>query len=92
MQTRNGLTSQFADMRAQIEQDEKANAMMQALRGTNINDDDVAVAGTTMQVVEMARGEGDDVLPLTYDPERLSEYFSRCFCAMSPATAASYVT
>mmetsp|Transcript_11963 Transcript_11963/g.23278 ORF Transcript_11963/g.23278 Transcript_11963/m.23278 type:complete len:815 (-) Transcript_11963:359-2803(-) len=77
MQTRNGLTSQFADMRAQIEQDEKANAMMQALRGTNINDDDVAVAGTTMQVVEMARGEGDDVLPLTYDPERLSEYFSR---------------
>ena len=40
------------DMRSALEADEQASLMMQALRGTNINDDDAAAAGTTMQVVE----------------------------------------
>ena len=68
----------MADMRQQLEADEQAAAMMQALRGSNINDDDFADRGTRMQVVEMRRGEdADDQLPLTYDPERLAAYFAK---------------
>ena len=37
-----GISETMRDMRAQLEQDEQASAMMQALRGTNINDDDFA--------------------------------------------------
>jgi len=52
--------------------------MMQALRGSNINDDDFADANTELKVVEMRRGATpDDQLPLTYDPERLSAYFNK---------------
>ena len=72
-----GLSAQMADVRAQLEADEQASAMMAALRGSNINDDDNAASGTTMQVVEMRRGEGDDTLPLVYDPEGLAAYFAK---------------
>ena len=72
------LSEQMRDMRAAMEQDEETAALMQALRGTNINDDDNAASGTTMQVVEMRRGDGaDDQLPLTYDSERLAAYFAK---------------
>ena len=71
------LSEQMRDMRAAMEQDEETAALMQALRGTNINDDDNAASGTTMQVVEMRRGEGDDVLPTVYDPTALSAYFAK---------------
>ena len=66
------LSEQMRDMRSALEADEQASLMMQALRGTNINDDDAAADGTSMKVVEMRRGEGDDVLPLEYDPEALA--------------------
>ena len=72
-----GISAQMADVRAQMEQDESTAAMMQALRGSNMNDDDNAAAGTTMQVVEMRRGEGDDTLPTDYNPEALSAYFNK---------------
>ena len=34
----------MADVRAQLDGDERASAMMQAIRGTNLNDDDAALA------------------------------------------------
>merc|ERR1719453_2111991 len=71
------LSEQMRDMRSALEADEQASLMMQALRGTNINDDDAAAAGTSMKVVVMRRGEGDDVLPLEYDPEALAAYFAK---------------
>ena len=71
------ISAQIRDMRAQMEQDESTAALMQALRGSNLNDDDAAASGTTMRVVEMRRGEGDDTLPLVYDPEALSSYFAK---------------
>eukprot|EP00310_Coccolithus_braarudii_P012979 CAMPEP_0183344758 /NCGR_PEP_ID=MMETSP0164_2-20130417/10350_1 /TAXON_ID=221442 /ORGANISM="Coccolithus pelagicus ssp braarudi, Strain PLY182g" /LENGTH=782 /DNA_ID=CAMNT_0025515807 /DNA_START=212 /DNA_END=2560 /DNA_ORIENTATION=- len=71
------LSAQMADVRAQMEADEQTKAMMEALRGSNINDDDSAISGTQMQVVEMSAGTGDDVLPLTYDSDRLRAYFSK---------------
>ena len=71
------FSQQMTGVRAQLEADEQANAMMQALRGTNLNDDNKAAAGTRMQVVKMSRGEGEDTLPTTYQPERLAAYFSK---------------
>uniref|UniRef100_A0A7S0IVG7 Protein kinase domain-containing protein n=1 Tax=Calcidiscus leptoporus TaxID=127549 RepID=A0A7S0IVG7_9EUKA len=71
------LSAQMADVRAVMEQDEQTKAMMEALRGSNINDDDAALSGTKLKVVEMSVGEGDDTLPLTYEPERLAAYFSK---------------
>ena len=69
------LSSQMRDMRAEMEKDESTAALMQALRGTNINDDDFAASGSTMSVVEM-RSLGDS-LPLDYDPPALSAYFAK---------------
>jgi len=71
------LSEQMQQMREQMASDEKTAAFVQAMRGTNINDDDAAAAGTTMQVVEMRRGEGADTLPTIYDPEALSQYFNQ---------------
>ena len=72
-----GVSRQIRDIRQQMEADEKTAALMSALRGSNINDDDSAAAGTTMRVVEVRRGEGDDVLPTDYEPVALARYFGR---------------
>jgi aarF domain-containing kinase len=50
---------------------------MQGLRGQALNDDNTAAAGTKMLVVEMDEGEGDDTLPLSYQPEKLEAYFAK---------------
>jgi hypothetical protein len=62
--------------RAAMEADEQSAALISALRGTNINDDDMAAAGTNMKVVEMRKGDGV-TLPLEYDPAALSAYFGK---------------
>ena len=67
----------MADVREAMMADEESAAMISALRGTNLNDDDNAASGTQMRVVEMRRGEGDDSLPLDYDPTALAAYFGR---------------
>ena len=69
------LSEQMREMREAMAADEKSAAFIDAMRGTNINDDDAAAAGTSMRVVEMRRG--DDALPVVYDPEALAAYFRR---------------
>jgi aarF domain-containing kinase len=69
------MSEQMTEMRAKMEEDESTKAMMQALRGTNLNDDDSAAQGTTLRVVETRAG--DDQLPLTYQPELLADYFGK---------------
>ena len=69
------MSEQMKEMRAKMEEDESTKAMMQALRGTNLNDDDSAAQGTTLRVVETRAG--DDQLPLTYQPELLADYFGK---------------
>merc|ERR1719424_2568673 len=76
--TPNGVTEmsrQMKEMRAEMESDEKTKLMMQALRGSNINDDSSAVAGVNMLVVETS--DKGDSLPLTYQPDDLKAYFSK---------------
>ena len=71
------LSKNMADMRAAMAADEKSAALMDAMRGKNLNDADFADADTTMQVVSMRRGDGADSLPTEYDPEALSSYFAK---------------
>lgn len=69
------MSAAMADMREQLAADERTSALISAMRGTNINDDDNAASGTTLQVVEMRAG--DDSLPTEYDPAALSAYFRK---------------
>ena len=69
------LSQNMRDMREAMAGDEKSAALMEAMRGTNINDDDAAAAGTRLQVVETRKGT--DSLPTVYDPEALASYFGK---------------
>lgn len=71
------MSEQMREMRAEIEKDENVQLLLQGLRGQALNDDNVAAAGTQMLVVEMEEGQGDDVLPLSYKPEKLEAYFAK---------------
>ena len=63
-------------MRAEISKNEDANLVLQALRGQNLNDDDSAVAGLQMKLVDTSDGskadqlDENDALPYNYDPTR----------------------
>lgn len=66
------------DMRAELARNEEANLVMQALRGQNLNDDDAAVAGLEMRLVDVVGENGmEEKLPYDYDPEFLKEFFSK---------------
>jgi hypothetical protein len=75
MTGRQSLTEQMKNMRESLAQDEQAQLLMQGLRGQNVNDDDRAVEGLQLKLVEDFGG-GIDKLPLQYDPIILQAYFS----------------
>ena len=52
--------------------------MVDALRGKNLNDDDRQGEGIDMKLVEMRASAGtEDVLPFTYQPDKLDDYFTQ---------------
>lgn len=63
------------DIRQQIAMDEDANLMMQALRGQGLNDDDMAVQGLQMKLVDVEGGGSQ--LPYEYNPTILKNVFSK---------------
>lgn len=68
------------DMRRSIEEesDPRVRAMMEGLRGANMDTADWAQSGLRMNLIEVERGEGDDeVLPQEYDPEAIASYWDR---------------
>ena len=72
-------SQQLADIRKQIEADEEANLIIQALRGQNMNSDDRAAEGLTMQLVDVYGGDSSsslDTLKEEYDPVALKQFFS----------------
>jgi len=71
-----GTSELMQDMRAELAKNEEANMMMQALRGQNLNDDDKALEGLKMQLVDVAPKENEE-LPLYYDPKALKDFFSK---------------
>eukprot|EP00550_Attheya_septentrionalis_P002005 CAMPEP_0198288554 /NCGR_PEP_ID=MMETSP1449-20131203/7015_1 /TAXON_ID=420275 /ORGANISM="Attheya septentrionalis, Strain CCMP2084" /LENGTH=182 /DNA_ID=CAMNT_0043986715 /DNA_START=183 /DNA_END=728 /DNA_ORIENTATION=+ len=65
-------------MREDLAENEDANLMMQAMRGQNINDDDSAVVGLQMALVDVGAGlDASDVLPFEYDPQALITFFGK---------------
>ena len=62
------------EMREELGRNEEANLVMQALRGQNLNDDDAAIAGLQMQLID---GDVEDKLPYNYDPVYLQEFFGQ---------------
>ena len=62
------------EMREELGRNEEANLVMQALRGQNLNDDDAAIAGLQMQLID---GDVEDKLPYNYDPVYLEEFFGQ---------------
>jgi aarF domain-containing kinase len=64
-------------MRSQIELDEEASLMIQALRGKNLNDDDAAVAGLQMQLIDIEGGDNAANLPYDYNPAALEKFFGQ---------------
>ena len=63
-------------MNEEISRDERASLVMNALRGKNLNSDDIQQAGVDMKVVTMEQISGS-VLPLTYEPKKLEEFFGK---------------
>ena len=72
------VSLQIKEMREQVRQsDPKAAMLMDALRGKNMNDDDKQGLGIDMKVVETrASSSSTDVLPFTYQPDKLEDYFN----------------
>jgi len=64
------------EMRADLAQNEDANLVMQALRGANLNDDDAAVDGLQLQLVDFAPTD-NEALPYEYDPVALQKFFKK---------------
>lgn len=62
------------DIRKQLEMDEDANLMIQALRGQGMNDDDTALEGLDMKLVDV---DSESLLPYDYDPAALKAFFSK---------------
>ena len=69
------MSAQMREARERMETDESTRLYMQALRGSNLNDDATAAASTRLQVVEVS--SGGEALPTTYQPETLREYFDK---------------
>jgi aarF domain-containing kinase len=68
------------EMRQSLRENDDARMVMDALRGTNMNDDDAAVAGLQMRLVDVYGGkemDAKDKLPYEYDPKALQEFFGK---------------
>jgi aarF domain-containing kinase len=68
------------EMRQRLNENEDTKMIMDALRGKNINDDDTAVAGLQMQLVDVYQGQkkdSQDQLPYQYDPQALQAFFRK---------------
>ena len=64
------------EMREKMDENEDARLVMQALRGQGLNDDDSALAGLQMKLVDVDVS-GGDVLQQDYNAEALKAFFSK---------------
>lgn len=65
------------DIRSQLDENEDAKFVMQALRGQGMNDDDSAAEGLQMRLVEEDLVDGGTGLPYEYDPDVLRLYYAK---------------
>ena len=67
----------MSDIRSQLNENEDAKYVMQALRGQGMNDDDSAAEGLQMRLVEEELVDGGTGLPYEYDPDVLALYYAQ---------------
>lgn len=67
-------SAMIKEMREKMNENDEARLIMEALRGQGLNDDDAAVAGLEMKLVDVGSDRGD-VLPYDYNPEALKKFF-----------------
>lgn len=68
------------DMREQLNENDDARMVMDALRGRNLNDDDAALEGLQMRLVDVGGVDATDPnsgLPYEYDPVALQNFFKK---------------
>lgn len=79
--TRTGISetsTAIKELQSELNENEDVNLILQALRGNNLNDDDVASSNTNLQLVTSIYKDGtDEQLPLYYDPVLLKEFFDK---------------
>jgi aarF domain-containing kinase len=73
-------SAMMKEMRQRLNENEDAKLVMEALRGKNMNDDDAAVAGLQMRLVDVYQGQNQNVqdqLPYEYNARALQEFFRK---------------
>ena len=73
-------SAMMKDMQKQLNENEDARMVMDALRGKNLNDDDAALDGLQMRLVDVGGVDATDPtsgLPYEYNPKALQEFFSK---------------
>mmetsp|Transcript_40024 Transcript_40024/g.83700 ORF Transcript_40024/g.83700 Transcript_40024/m.83700 type:complete len:811 (+) Transcript_40024:38-2470(+) len=71
-------SAMMKDMREQLNENDDARMVMDALRGKNLNDDDSALDGLQMKLVDVGGVDSTDPnsgLPYEYDPVALQNFF-----------------
>lgn len=71
-----GMSQQMTDMRKSMAEDKQTAVLMAGLRGSNVDESDFADDSVVMQLVEVAHDDADQ-LPLSYDPERIADFWGR---------------
>jgi aarF domain-containing kinase len=64
------------DMRRELAQNEEASMIISAIRGQGLNDDDSAMEGLQMRLVDFAPLDNKE-LPFDYDPVALQSFFAK---------------
>jgi len=78
--TASDTNDMMKNMREQLNENDDARMVMDALRGTNLNDDDSALDGLEMKLVEISGIDSTDPnsgLPYEYDPIYLQNFFKK---------------
>jgi len=73
-------SAMMKDMREQLNENDDARMVMDALRGKNLNDDDAALEGLQMRLVDVGGVDATDPssgLPYEYDPVALQKFFKK---------------
>lgn len=73
-------SAMMKDMREQLNENDDARMVMDALRGKNLNDDDAALDGLEMRLVDVGGVDATDPssgLPYEYDPVALQNFFKK---------------
>jgi aarF domain-containing kinase len=70
-------SAMMREVREKMNENEDARMVMDALRGRGMNEDERAVDGLQMRLVDIDESSSFDSLPYTYNPGALQEFFRR---------------